>query len=797
MTTPQLDLEQIKYFIRILTGDENTPVTWQVFYDVKGALKRDDLAAHFVGTLSQAIPTITRAQAQQCGVYICVNGTDGKGRKIENITKYRAVFADFDGMVQPQWSIMPHLIQQRDDTHGHAIWLCDEITTVDQFRSLQYRIHLAHNTDHQVTDPCRVLRAPGTVHYKDPTNPKMYTITGDGKQVLGNDHRYTIAQLEAAFPLSPEQEVILDNWVNSRNSVGFGTGFEDNPVSRDRLIKFLTIMAEPAVQGTGTYSVIRAVSMGFDLGLPLEVTQDIAWVNYNPRCVPPWGDHEKAHFYQTVSNAYEFAKNEPGCRTAKASFATLPPVPPAPAPKTEVELVRNGDRIDNKSARMMTPMLTAKSSHYELAQVFDGVMYDGTNVIRCRKIWYGFNGKSWAIVDDDVMKSAIQKFYSRFKPSDSLTIGVYKVLSDMVNVGSIENGTWLDSGKLANNVVCFKNGLVDLSADYPIVMAHTPNYFTFNELQYDYEPGAICPTWINFLRDIWDFDPMLIEQLQEFMGYCLISDTSIHKFALLVGKSRGGKGVIGGVLRNLVGEANTTAPSLSSLIKDSALHKMSTASVGFIPDAHSVTQSKRDEVLAVLKAIVGGDPIDYHVMYKGTHTSTFKIRLVLSTNGMPEFNDPSGALANRMLVFPFVKSYEGKEDSGLGLRLINECAGIAQWALHGLARLKRNGRYTEALSGLREKECLREDMSPLARFIDDICVADENAFTAGDDLYRIYTLWAKQHNVLHPLSQTKIIRELNSSTLSIVQDRARLTSGSNPVRGFRGLKLVKFQPVDS
>lgn len=792
---PQLDLNQVRYFLRLLTGSESTAVTWQVFYDPKGAEQRKDLAAHFVATLDQALPTITRSQANLCGVYIGINKTDGNGRKIENVTEYRAVFADFDGITQPQWNITPHIVQERDPTHGHAIWLVSDITTADEFRSLQYRIHLSKGTDHQVTDPCRVLRAPGTNHYKDPQNPKQYKIVGDGVQVLGSDHRYTKSEIELAFPLNSEQQLKLNEWLAGSNGITTGSGFNDTKISRDRLTKFLSIMAEPAVQGNGTYTVIRSCSYGYDLGLPLEVTQEIAWQVYNPRCIPPWGEHEKRHFEQTIENAYRFANNEPGCRTAITAFSALPPIPAPPAPKTEHEVIRLGDRLDNKAARIMTPMMTAKSSHYELAQVFDGVINDGTGLIRCRKIWYAFNGKSWSVKDDDVVKSAIQRFYAKFKPADALVSGIYKSLSDLCNVESVENGTWLSTGKREKDVVCFANGLVDLSKPIPELMEHTPSYFTFNELNYDYDVSAICPNWIKFLRNIWDFDLELIDQLQEYMGYCLVADTSIHKFALLAGKPRGGKGTITRVILNLVGEGNTTAPSLSNLIKDSTLNKMSTASVGLIPDAHSVTPSKRDEVLAMLKAITGGDPIDYHVMYKGTQTSIFKIKLILSTNGMPEFVDPSGALAHRMLVFPILKSFTGIEDVGLGDRLIAECAGIAQWALKGLARLKANGRFTEAQSGLQQKECIKEDMSPLSRFITDVCCSDNNkAFTACDDLYRTYMIWAKQHHVMHVMSQAKVIRDIGNSDLNIVAVRKRISG--KQVRGFSGLELAKFESVE-
>jgi phage/plasmid-associated DNA primase len=84
-------------------------------------------------------------------------------------------------------------------------------------------------------------------------------------------------------------------------------------------------------------------------------------------------------------------------------------------------------------------------------------------------------------------------------------------------------------------------------------------------------------------------------------------------------------------------------------------------------------------------------------------------------------------------------------------------------------------------------------MNPMARFISDICVVEDDGFTTGDDLYRVYTLWAKQHDINHPLSQTKVVRELNSSPLGIVQARNRVAG--KQVRGFKGLKLAKFDPI--
>lgn len=792
MTAPAFNAEQIRYFIQLLTGDVNSPVTWQVYHDPEG-VKRDDLAAQFFATFDQAMPFLVQSQNNKCGVYIGLNGSDGKGRKKSNIVNFRAVFADFDNIAQPVWPITPHFITQRDATHGHAFWLVDDITTQEQFSELQRRIALSCNTDRQVVDPCRVVRAPGSIHFKNPTNPQQYLITADNTAFLGR--KYKAAEIAAGFVLSADHAAELDKWVNSRDAIGTGTGFNDSPVARKRFIKFLDVMAEPAVQGSGTATLIRVAGYGFDQGLPLEVSQSIMWEHYNPRCVPPWGNHEQSHFNEVVERAYYYARNEPGCKTAVASFATVEPIAPPPPPPTTEEVIRTGDRINKHDAAAMRPMMNAKAPHYDLAKVFDGMAFDGSRLICCEKIFYVFNGRSWSLMSDSVLRAGLQRFYKSFKPADKLISGIFACLRDLVNIKTVENGTWLHTGVLAKDVVCFKNGLVDLSCNPPKIMPHTPDFFTFNELIYDYNVTAICPEWLAFLRDIWSYDLRLIDQLQEFLGYCLVGDVSLQKFALFVGKSRAGKGVITTIIRNMVGEHNTSAPGLSNFVKDSVLHKLSSASVGLIPDAHSVSASTRDAVLANFKAIVGGDPMDYHVMYKGVQTTVFKVKLILSTNGMPEFNDPSGALVNRMLVFPFYKSVAGtgKEDSGLTERLLREIPGIAQWALIGLNRLRKNVRFTEADTGRQEKECIAEDMNPMSRFIHDVCALTTGAFTSNDDLYRVYQLWAKQHEVTHTFSQGKVVREINSSPMGITQERVRING--KQIRGFRGLQLVRFAPV--
>lgn len=786
---PIYNPSQAQYFINLLTGGDDSLLTWQIYYDPKDGTERKDLAKWFNAPLSNCEPAFLQAENNKCGVYVCLNEMDSHGRNGVNTKRIRALFADFDGMAEPQWPLTPHFVTKRDDTHGHAFWLVDDID-VDEFMYHQKRISIVMGTDDQVIDPSRVVRLPGTGHFKDPENPQVYHVVWDNTQTIGRTP-YKKEQICEAFDLTGENLSAYEKWVGSRDSFDEGTGFEDDEVYVNKFTNYLINTAQPAVEGDGgTHRVYSVAAFGYDYGIKLETCQELMWEHFNPRCEPTWDDGERDHFELVVARAYRYAKNAPGCRTAGANFEPVPPPPPKPLPKT---LVREGDRLDSNQGAVLSPTVNAKSSHYELAQCYDGVMYNGINIIRYKQIFYQFNGRSWSQVDDDVIKANVQKFYSRFKPSDTLVRGVFNSFKDLVtvNLTDLENGTWLDSGVSAGNMACFKNGLVDFGSATPLMIEHTPNFFTFNELEYDYMPGAKCPNFIKFLHSVWPNDPDLILQLQEWMGYCLVSDISLQKFALFIGKSRSGKGVLTDVISEMVGRSNSVAPPLARLTNDSTLHSMSKARVALIPDAHSVHHAKRDDVLSVLKAITGCDPMDYHVMYKGTQTSVFKVKFILSTNNMPEFIDASGALVNRMLVFPFNISFAGRENPNLREELLAEVSGIAQWALEGLQRLRRQKRFTEAAAGVAEKENIREDMNPLGRFIEDVCVVEAGEFVEGDRLYDTYLLWCKQHKIHSPLSQNKLTRLLKATDLPIQQDRRRVESGKRRT-GFKGINVLTF-----
>jgi hypothetical protein len=100
------------------------------------------------------------------GIFLTINQSDGKGRKIENITKVRACFGDFDGTPIPkQWPIEPSMVVETSPEKYHAYFFTDD-TPLEAFTPLQEGISQFFKSDPKVKDLARVLRCPGWYHRK-------------------------------------------------------------------------------------------------------------------------------------------------------------------------------------------------------------------------------------------------------------------------------------------------------------------------------------------------------------------------------------------------------------------------------------------------------------------------------------------------------------------------------------------------------------------------------------------------------------------------------------------------------
>ena len=811
------DLNEAQRFIQLLHGDANQPQCWQVFHDDKsGNVDNLKQPKTFHAKLDDCVEYFNGVLAHNYGVYVTLNKTDGKGREEQNIVGYRVIFADIDNMALPKLPLQPHLVTQRDELHSHCYWFVKGIVTDDQFKKYQKQVAMFLGSDEQVVDPSRVVRVAGSYNMKNPAAPAMYKIVQDYTKLVGRDHTYSLDEINEAFKLTGEKLAKLDQWSGSRNSLDTGEGFNENPVYRDQLIQFLS-RCEPAIKGNGrSLCVIKVASFGYDKGIPLSECQEIMWEHYNDRIQPPYTEQERIpKLYKYVERAYKYANNVAGCRTCTAEFETLatPVIEPpcgweanakmatkqreeAPAiPMVINEVVEPNDAVPDDNARLaqlgsLIAQADNKSAPLDLARIFLLSEFPNGNLIRNQKVFYEFNGKCWNETSDDGIKSLVMHYFAKvagWKLAPAKINNIYVTVEQLVHKENLNFNTWMDGREHTGATNILNNCLTELIDGLVVSRPHTNQYFSLIVLDYNYNPKSGEPVhFLAFLNDIWSDDPALILALQEFMGYMLTSDTSYHKMALFVGKSRGGKGVITNAITQMIGVKNTVAPALETITDNSVKEAMVKSKLITIPEATQVSPAKQYATLGMLKAGSSGDLIHYHQMYKGGASGYITGKILLIANTMPKFIDESGALANRFIAFPFIKSFMGKEDHDLPNRIAGEKSEIFNWAMEGLKRLIRNGKFTQAASATEMVEDMKRDMFPLADFCEECCDLANGAEITSNALYRVYQYFCSQRDVRHT-SHNNFTKYLKSSYLPVTH--GRMDANGKQVRGFKGITI--------
>ncbi len=280
--------------------------------------------------------------------------------------------------------------------------------------------------------------------------------------------------------------------------------------------------------------------------------------------------------------------------------------------------------------------------------------YDGTGYVQVPK----------AEIETQVMKVARQTFKEKniedMKRADSpekaeklkckpvtvsLTRNVTEAIrSEVFLSGAINQPHWIDeTGPFpANEVLATKSGLIHVPSlvdGKKSLINPTSNFFSANTLPLAFAPNATCPQWEQFLHEVFDGDQERVNTLAQWFGYCLLPDTSQHKILMLVGPPRSGKGTIGKILHQVVGERNTATPTLNSLMDQFGLQGLVNKTIALIGDARL---SGRDPyiILERLLSISGEDRQDVARKFREPLTAIhIPIRFTILTNQMLQLPD--------------------------------------------------------------------------------------------------------------------------------------------------------------
>ena len=119
-------------------------------------------------------------------------------------------------------------------------------------------------------------------------------------------------------------------------------------------------------------------------------------------------------------------------------------------------------------------------------------------------------------------------------------------------------------GRLADREIACRNGVLDLLINE--IRPHRPEDYLEQTLAQEYDPGALCPTWLECL-ETWfrSADDDRATALQDFAGYVCMNHAKYKKALLLYGPGDTGKSVFVRALQQLVGPEACCSLSVESM----------------------------------------------------------------------------------------------------------------------------------------------------------------------------------------------------------------------------------------
>ena len=480
-------------------------------------------------------------------------------------------------------------------------------------------------------------------------------------------------------------------------------------------------------------------------------------------------------------------------RGAVIRTAQLPGEPDGSKNGLDDFLVRHGVEAFRNLLVAAEAVERPKLKPLDLARLWIEMCYlrGAAATIRCWRgelyVWTGTHYRK-PITGNDEFKHLALKFLDKigYDPTPRRAAEVVDALKAEVLVrDTVELPVWLQehaTGDLPVSPTCplvaFQNGIGGLSDDVisgkstMLLRPHTPRWFDTSAREFRFDPAALYSLWEQCLTST--IDTQSIDLLQRWFGYCITPDTSLQGVLLLIGAPRSGKGLITRMLTRMVGVDAVATPSLSELAGPFGLWPLLGKKLAILGDAH--VAGRDVSALERLKLISGEDRVD--VARKNLPTLNgvrLPVRFVLVANELPALHDPSGALATRISLIRFSKSFAGQEDRSLDATLAKEASGVFNWALRGLARLRAAGGFNRPASSQDMLDTFVEQASGLKAFVDEYCDVGPNFRVETPVLYAAVSMWAQDGN-LGRMSPETLGKRLRAVLPNVTRGRA---SGAN------------------
>ena len=269
--------------------------------------------------------------------------------------------------------------------------------------------------------------------------------------------------------------------------------------------------------------------------------------------------------------------------------------------------------------------------------------------------------------------------------------------------------------------------------------SHDRDDFITKIVPVEYDIGAECPHWLEFLDQITGGDEGLQDYLQRCVGYSASGDTSEQAWFLLHGSGANGKSTFLNTISLILNDYSSSTPPETFLLRN---NDMINNDVARLKGARFVTALEPEEGRrlneGLIKLVTGGDPLTARYLYGEyfQYVPTFKIWI--SSNHRPEVKSTSYATWRRIRAIPFEYQIpESQRVRDLHIKLFKEEAqGIFNWIIGGFNLWQFQGLGApEAVQNATNE--YKNDMDMVSTFISNCCVVASQDKISEIDLENI------------------------------------------------------------
>lgn len=277
--------------------------------------------------------------------------------------------------------------------------------------------------------------------------------------------------------------------------------------------------------------------------------------------------------------------------------------------------------------------------------------------------------------------------------------------------------------------------------------------------------------------------------LQEFIGYCLIPDTSRRQAVFLYGRGHNGKSLFIDVVSKLFG----THLSVLDLKRVSGKYDTVNLIDKFINICADIDSTYMKET-GLLKAMISGDRINGEYKYGRTFEFVPTARLIFSANELPKVSDKTEGWYSRWAIVHFPKSFKVdplyKRNLLATMHSPNGLSALLAWAVEGLVRLESNGTFTESISMENSKRLYMHENDNVAGFADTVIEpvfdpsAEEHIQTT--EMYDIYMHWCELEGT-KAVGKNQFLKRIENHGYE--RGKKRLRKGQSGKQCFLNVKL--------